>query len=246
MADLRSCRNGRSAWTLTAATVPHLGEVYAVTSTGALIRIAGFGFCWGIGSALAGLGMNLLGIGLGMAIILGLSASLGSLIPLLILTPQQLHTHQGRMYLLGTAIMLSGIAVCARAGTLRDAARTRTESLARRSFVPGFVLCCLSGLFSSALNFSYAFGGDAVDRARALGASQLWSAGVVTALAVSGGFVANLAYCGYLPSQKRLVGKVSNDGAGTGWLCGGLMGLFWFGGQSLYAIGITWMGNWEW
>jgi len=33
-------------WTLTAATVPHLGEVYAVTSTGALIRIAGFGFCW--------------------------------------------------------------------------------------------------------------------------------------------------------------------------------------------------------
>jgi len=24
---------------------------------------------------------------------------------------------------------------------------------------------------------------------------------------------------------------------------GGLMGLFWFGGQSLYAIGITWMGE---
>jgi len=64
----------------------------------------------GIGSALAGLGMNLLGIGLGMAIILGLSASLGFAVPLLILTPQQLHTHQGRMYLLGTAIMLSGIA----------------------------------------------------------------------------------------------------------------------------------------
>jgi L-rhamnose-H+ transport protein len=230
-------------WTLTAATVPHLGEVYAVTSTGALIRIAGFGFCWGIGSALAGLGMNLLGIGLGMAIILGLSASLGSLIPLLILTPQQLHTHQGRMYLLGTAIMLSGIAVCARAGMLRDAARNRGESPARRSFVPGFVLCCLSGLFSSALNFSYAFGGEAVDRARALGASQLWSAGAVTALAVSGGFVANLAYCGYLLRKNGTWERFRNDGAGTGWLCGGLMGFFWFGGQSLYAIGITWMGE---
>jgi len=230
-------------WMLTTATVPHLGEVYALTPMPVLVRIASFGLCWGIGSALAGLGMNLLGIGLGMAIILGLSASLGSLIPLLILSPQQLHTPQGRTYLVGTVIMLAGIAVCARAGMLRDAARSRSESAPPRSFLPGFLVCCLSGLFSSALNFSYAFGGDALDRARSLGASQLWSTGVVTALAVSGGFISNLAYCGYLLRKNGTLGKFTGDGAATGWVCGALMGLFWFGGQSLYAIGITWMGE---
>ena len=230
-------------WMLTIATVPHLGEVYALTPMPVLVRIASFGLCWGIGSALAGLGMNLLGIGLGMAIILGLSASLGSLIPLLILSPQQLHTPQGRTYLVGTVIMLAGIAVCARAGMLRDAARSGSESAPHRSFLPGFLVCCLSGLFSSALNFSYAFGGDALDRARSLGASQLWSTGVVTALAVSGGFISNLAYCGYLLRKNGTLGKFTGDGAATGWVCGALMGLFWFGGQSLYAIGITWMGE---
>jgi len=230
-------------WMLTIATVPHLGEVYSLTPTPVLVRIAGFGLCWGIGSALAGLGMNLLGIGLGMAIILGLSASLGSLIPLLILSPQQLHTAQGRTYLVGTVIMLAGIAVCARAGMLRDAARNRGESAPHRSFLAGFMVCCLSGLFSSALNFSYAFGGDALERARALGASRLWSTGVVTALAVSGGFISNLAYCGYLLRKNGTLGKFTSDGAGTGWVCGALMGLFWFGGQSLYAIGITRMGQ---
>jgi len=230
-------------WMLTIATVPHLGEVYSLTPTPVLVRIAGFGLCWGIGSALAGLGMNLLGIGLGMAIILGLSASLGSLIPLLILSPQQLHTTQGRTYLVGTVIMLAGIAVCARAGMLRDAARNRGESAPHRSFLAGFMVCCLSGLFSSALNFSYAFGGDALERARALGASRLWSTGVVTALAVSGGFISNLAYCGYLLRKNGTLGKFTSDGAGTGWVCGALMGLFWFGGQSLYAIGITRMGQ---
>ena len=230
-------------WMLTIATVPHLGEVYALTPMPVLVRIAGFGLCWGIGSALAGLGMNLLGIGLGMAIILGLSASLGSLIPLLILSPQQLHTAQGRTYLVGTVIMLAGIAVCARAGMLRDAARSRGESASHRSFLAGFVVCSLSGLFSSALNFSYAFGGDALDHARALGASRLWSTGVVTALAVSGGFISNLAYCGYLLRKNGTLGKFTGDGAGTGWVCGALMGLFWFGGQSLYAIGITRMGQ---
>src|SRR2546423_10989007 len=230
-------------WMLTIATVPHLGEVYSLTPMPVLVRIASFGLCWGIGSALAGLGMNLLGIGLGMAIILGLSASLGSLIPLLILSPQQLHTPQGRTYLVGTVIMLAGIAVCARAGMLRDAARSRSESAAHRSFLPGFLVCCLSGLFSSALNFSYAFGGDALDRARSLGASQLWSTGVVTALAVSGGFISNLAYCGYLLRKNGTLGKFTGDGASTGSVCGTLMCPFSFGGPSTYAMGITWLGS---
>ena len=230
-------------WLFTAATVPHLAEVYSLTSTSALVRITGFGLCWGIGSVLAGLGMNLLGIGLGMAILLGLSASLGSLSPLLSLTPQHLHTHQGRMYLVGTAIMLAGIALCARAGILRDAAHKRSLSAPPKPFLVGFVICCLSGLFSSALNFSYAFGGEAVDRARSLGASPLWSAGVVTVLAVSGGFIANLVYCGYLLRKNHTFGRFRQDGADTGWLCGALMGLFWFGGQSLYAEGTTRMGT---
>src|SRR5260370_1682963 len=207
---------GVMAWILTAATVPHLAEVYSLTPAVALAGIASFGLCWGIGSGLAGLGMNLLGIGLGMAIILGLSASLGSLIPLLILTPQQLHTPQGHTYLAGTVIMLVGIALCARAGMLRDAARKRGESVPRRSFVAGFIVCCLSGLFSSALNFSYAFGGEAVGCAAALGASHLWSTGVVTALAVSGGFIANLAYCGYLLRKHHKLGKVGGGVCGPG------------------------------
>jgi len=230
-------------WIVTTVTVPHLAEVYSLTPALVLVRIAGFGLCWGIGSALAGLGMNLLGIGLGMAIILGLSASVGSLIPLLILTPQQLHTPQGHTYLAGTVIMLVGIALCARAGMLRDASRKRGESVPGRSFVAGFIVCCLSGLFSSFLNFSYAFGGEAVDRARSLGASHLWSTGVVTALAVSGGFIANLSYCGYLLRKNHTLGRFTGDGAVTGWRCGALMGFLWFGGQSLYAVGTSGMGE---
>ncbi len=230
-------------WMLTTATVPHTAQVYSMTSTAALVRIAGFGLCWGVGSLLSGLGMTLLGIGLGMAIILGLSASVGSLIPLLALHPEQLQTPQGHTYLIGTAIMLAGIAVCAKAGILRDAARKVADSAPRKSFLAGFIVCCLSGLFSSALNFSYAFGGEAIERARALGASALWSAGVVTALAVTGGFVANLAYCGYLVVKNRTGNRFISIGAGRGWLCGLLMAIFWFGGQSLYGVGISRMGQ---
>ncbi|PYX74181.1 MAG: hypothetical protein DMG78_07305, partial [Acidobacteria bacterium] len=34
-------------WMLTTLTVPHLGEVYSLTPAPVLVRIAGFGLCWG-------------------------------------------------------------------------------------------------------------------------------------------------------------------------------------------------------
>jgi L-rhamnose-H+ transport protein len=230
-------------WALTTATVPHTAAVYSMTSAGTLFRIVGFGLCWGIGATLTGVGLTLLGIGLGMAIILGLSASLGSLIPLVVLNPHQLNTRPGRMYLVGTVIMLVGIAACARAGRLREGVGSRASTIARGSFVAGVIVCCLSGLLSSALNFSYAFGGEAVDRALALGVSTTWSTAVVTALAVTGGFLANFAYCAYLLNKNGTLGRFTGPGAGMAWFCGGLMGLFWFGGQSLYALGIVHMGG---
>jgi L-rhamnose-H+ transport protein len=231
-------------WLLIIATVPHFTEIYASTSTTTLLSIAGFGVCWGIGATLTGVGLTLLGIGLGMAIILGLSASLGSLIPLVILKPQSLHTHQGHIFLLGTTIMLAGIALCARAGMLRDATRNREVARASRNqFLTGFIACCSSGLLSSCLNFSYAFSGAAIRHALDFGTRAIWSAGIVTALAVTGGFLANFLYCGHLLLRNRSANRFFGVGAGTNWFCGALMGLFWFGGQTLYGLGISRMGT---
>jgi L-rhamnose-H+ transport protein len=227
-------------WLLTTATVPQVSRVYALTSGKTLLNIAGFGACWGIGATLTGIGLSILG----MAIILGLSASIGSLIPLLILNSQELHTRQGHTYLLGTAIMLGGIALCARAGMLRDAMRNRQlTNVSRGSFLTGFIVCCSSGVLSSALNFSYAFGGEAIQHALDLDTPAIWSTGVVTALAVSGGFLANFLYCGYLLLKNQSISKFGLSGAGIGWSCGTLMGIFWFGGQMLYGLGISRMGS---
>lgn len=231
-------------WMMAAATVPNIGRVYALTSTKTLFSIAGFGACWGIGATLTGLGLSMLGIGLGMAIILALSASLGSLIPLIVLNPQRLQTHQGHIYLLATIVMMAGIAFCARAGWLRDGLRAgERRGTHRRWFFAGLIVCCTSGLLSSALNFSYAFGGEAVRHALDLGTSSIWSTGVVTALAVSAGFLANFLYCGYLLLRNGTIGEFVARGAGFGWLCGVLMGLFWFGGQTFYGLGISHMGR---
>jgi len=234
-------------WLLTAITVPHLGEVYHLTPTHSIVAIAGFGLCWGAGATLTGLGLSMLGIGLGFAIILGLSASVGSLVPLLVLTPEKVGTSQGHLYFLGTAVMLVGIGVAARAGALRDQIQKPESSergvTVRGSFLKGLVVAIAAGLLSSMLNFSYAFGTAALDQARRLGVSPLWMANVVAAPATSGGFVANFLYCAYLLRKNSTLKNFRAAGWGVNWLLGAAMGGLWFGGLAVYGLGIYRMGD---
>src|ERR1700751_4490207 len=56
-------------WILALSTIPRLGQTYHLAPAGALMAAIGFGICWGIGATLTGLSLNMLGIGLGFAII---------------------------------------------------------------------------------------------------------------------------------------------------------------------------------
>ena len=77
-------------WIVSFATVPNLTHVYSGASSSTLIRVALFGVAWGTGATLFGLGISRVGMALGFALILGITASFGSLVPLIILHPEQL------------------------------------------------------------------------------------------------------------------------------------------------------------
>ncbi|MGB6197948.1 MAG: L-rhamnose/proton symporter RhaT [Candidatus Acidiferrales bacterium] len=233
-------------WLVVLATIPHAIRVYHITSPQAILEIVGFGVLWGVGATLTGVGLKQLGIGLGLSIILGLSASVGSLVPLIVLAPKKLATPQGHLFLFGTVVMLIGVAFCARAGARRDAQQrslAEPRGIPPSSFIAGLVVCTCSGLLSATLNFSYAFGGEAIDHARALGASPVWAANIVAAPAVTGGFIANLVFCVYMLRKNSSTPLFVRAGSGVNWLYGTVMGAFWFGGLALYGLGLSWLGS---
>lgn len=235
-------------WLLTLLTIPHIAEIYRATPEHTLVAVIGFGICWGTGATLTGLALNMLGIGLAMAIVLGLSASVGSLIPLLVLTPENLATEQGRLYVAGTAVMLLGIVLASYAGALRDrgthlkTANLSENALGKKSFIAGLLVATFAGLFSSSLNFVYAFGSAALTEAQRAGVSPVWMSNVIAAPAVSGGFIANALYCGYLLRRNRTVANFFWRDTRINWFFGALMGALWFGGQALYGLGVYRMG----
>jgi L-rhamnose-H+ transport protein len=228
-------------WIIAFATVPSATSVYAGATSSTLIKVFLFGLLWGVGATLFGLAINRVGMALGFALILGITSSFGSLIPMVILHSEQLLGKRGLALIAGSAVMVVGLVVLALAGRAREHDLGMGNG-ARSGFAFGLVLCIFSGIFSSMMNFSFVFGDELRVRALHSGASNAMAANSIWALTLTGGFVANFLYCVYLLNKNR-TWSVFHEGNPSGyWLLGLLMGLLWFGGTVLYGMGAASLG----
>lgn len=225
-------------------TVPSLGVVYSGTPWAVLLLVAVFGAGWGMGSTLFGLGISMIGMALGFAIINGLTSCLGSLIPMLALHPSDLNTPKGHVLLTGLAVVLVGIIICARAGALRDRDREAASPTGvKGAFAAGFLICIFSGILSPMLNIGFSFGEPIQEAATAHGAVLGMAANAIWVPALAGGFFINAGYAVYLLFKNKTWGLFTAQGTTAWhWFGCGLMGLLWFGGMSIYGIGTAIMG----
>jgi len=79
-----------------------------------------FGLGWGIGGLTFGLGEEKLGLALGFMVIIGLAASAGTLVAMIVLSPEKLAQPQGLMTVVALKHVLAGIGLCSGAGKLRE------------------------------------------------------------------------------------------------------------------------------
>src|SRR5258708_32745376 len=77
------------------ATIPQLGQLYGEVATGLVVTVAIFGAGCGISQVLFGLAVGSIGVALAFSIVLGISAAVGSCIPLIRLHPEKLLTTAG-------------------------------------------------------------------------------------------------------------------------------------------------------
>jgi L-rhamnose-H+ transport protein len=232
-------------WVIALGTVPHLGGVLQQASGAVLAKVALFGFAWGIGGVLFGQGIARVGLALGFAVILGITSSFGSLVPLAILHPDQLGTRPGLALIVGTVVMTLGLVFLAMAGKRREREQVSGDGTAERlGFGVGLVICILSGVFSSMLTFAFVFGDKMQDLSRQAGASAAMSGNAIWALAVSCGCLPNVAYCVYLLNKNHTWGVFREKSAGAGYLLGAaLMGLLWYSGLVVYGTGTAALGT---
>src|SRR5512147_1964548 len=223
-------------------TVPNLGRVYSQAGTKAVMLVALCGFAWGIAQVLFGVAVDAIGVALAFAIVLGLSAAIGSLIPLIQLHPDKIFTPAGLGVIAGVVLVVAGVAVCAIAGKMREKV-AGAERHSKMSVGPGLACAILSGLGAAAMNFGVAFGGVVTNAAKALGTGPNWTINAVWFPLMVAGAIPNIVYCVYLMRRNHTGGNFSTSGTASYWVLAAIMALFWFVSTIMYGVASNKLGE---
>ncbi len=226
-------------WLLALAMVPDLWRLYAALPAEQFAAPLLFGFGWGIAQALFGLSVVRLGMALSYAIIVGLGALLGTLIPLVLGHSEIIGTSAGALILTGVAVMIAGIVVASVAGRQRE----RFQGAAKHAGSYGVALfaAVFCGLTAPMINFAFAFGQGIADAAVRSGVSANRAAYAVWPVALAGGLLPNLGYSVYLLHTRRTWDRFRTALPETGFAS--LMGLAWMGAMACYGVGSVYLGE---
>lgn len=231
-------------WPFAWFTIPHLTRVLTTIPHAVMARTLIFGFLWGLAVVLYGLGIDMLGLALGTAIMMGLGTCIGSLVPLIVQHRDQLWAPSGISTLTGVVLLAVAVTAFSIAGRKRDQLLKAREGQSHEDtglvrggrFVAGLIVCIICGLLNPLINIAFAFGSEIQQQAIKYGASATSAGDAVWLLVANAGFFPSLIYSAYLLGKNHTWRSYS---AGTGkyWLLTPLMGLMWISGTVMYGVG---------
>lgn len=205
-----------------------------------------FGALWGIGCVTFSIGVPVVGISLGYALVMGVNTAVGSFIPLLTDDSTDFTSSAFMVTCLGVGVCLLGVAISGYAGVLREreapaAMKTLSKETARLHLTTrqGMLICVLCGTVSAGVSLGFHFGADITKCA-----SQYISQPTLATLPIwfpiffGGAVVVHTVY-GIVLVRRKTYREYFRPGA---WrellLFGGGMGLLQYGANVLAGFGM--------
>jgi len=196
-------------WILALLLTKDLFAVLSQAPGSALFWAFFFGLLWGVGGLTFGLTMRYLGLSLGMAVVLGLCAAFGTLMPPIFrgqFMTQVLGTSSGRVILFGIFVCLAGITAAGFAGISKERVMSPEQqktAIQEFDLRKGIGVAVLSGVMSAC----FAYGLAAGDPIKALtlqhGTAKLWQGLPVLTIVLIGGFLTNFIWCLILLTRNK-------------------------------------------
>ena len=188
-------------WILASFLTRDLLQVLSETPGSTIFWAVFFGLLWGVGGLTFGLTMRFLGLSLGMAVVLGLCAAFGTLMPPLfagVFATQVLGTLSGRIILAGVFVCLLGIAAAGVAGILKErrmSPEQKTAVIREFDLKKGVAVATLSGVMSACFAYGLAAGAPIKLLTIKHGTPSLWQGLPVLVVVLLGGFTTNFIWC---------------------------------------------------
>ena len=217
-----------------------------------VLAAVGFGFLWGWGAVTFAIGITSVGMSLGYATIMGLATAVGSIIPM-IRRWDRIPDDARLFILLGIATCLAGVAICGRAGVLRERAASIGDGAPKKGssagktplkiFLVGLAWCVLSGFLSACANLGFDYADRVAQEAQHLGAGPL-AASIGRWITVYwGGFLAILIGSGSTMLKKGTWRNYFKAGSGRDFGFALIAGSCHFLAQIPYGMGAYYLGT---
>ena len=223
--------------------VPNFMTYIAETPTNVCIIASVCGFIWGISAIWFGKAIDTIGMSLTYGVNMGVSASLGSLIPLFILgkLPKE---NVLVLLLIGTIVMLVGVGVITKAGLLKDKESKLNESQTKNEkFMGGMILALLSGLGSAAINIGFTYAGETSQIAISHGVNSVSASLISWVIVLSGGFISNFLYAVTILIKNRTYTNYVAEGSGIAYFKVLITSAIWFAALGFYAKATALLGS---
>jgi L-rhamnose-H+ transport protein len=196
-------------WILASFLTKELFAVLGQAPTSALFWAFFFGLLWGVGGLTFGLTMRYLGLSLGMAVVLGLCAAFGTLMPPIFrgeFMTQVVGASSGRVILFGIFVCLAGITAAGFAGISKEGVMSPEQQRAaikEFDLRKGIGVAVLSGVMSACFAYGLAAGDPIKTLTVQHGTAKLWQGLPVLIVVLVGGFLTNFIWCLILLTRNK-------------------------------------------
>lgn len=196
-------------WILASLLTKDLLAVLGHAPTSALFWAFFFGLLWGVGGLTFGLTMRYLGLSLGMAVVLGLCAAFGTLMPPIFrgeFMTQVVGTSSGCVILFGIFVCLIGITAAGLAGISKERVMSPEQQRAaieEFDLRKGIGVAVLSGVMSACFAYGLAAGEPIKALTIQHGTAKLWQGLPVLIVVLVGGFLTNFVWCLILLTRNQ-------------------------------------------
>ena len=239
-------------------TVPGFLDIILASSDSIFYFTFLMGLLWGIGGLTYGLGVRYLGMSLGNSVVLGFCAAFGALVPSIyynivptegkISFTDMLGSTGGQIVLFGVLVCVFGIAVCGKAGMLKEnelSEEDKKKSVLEFNLVKGLIVAVFSGILSSFFNFGIEAGKPLADAAVAAGYDHLYSNNVTFVVILWGGLTTNFIWTTILSLKNKSYTDFTNKSTpiSNNILFSALAGTIWFLQFFFYGMGESKLGN---
>jgi L-rhamnose-H+ transport protein len=200
-------------------------DVLTQTPRYAVVAALSFGFAWGFGAICFGKSVHGIGVSMANTLVLGLSAALGPLVPLLMRSQIDLGMKQLALFA-GVIALLLGVGLCGKAGRIRDG-EGQTKLTAP---LAGYFLAVAAGVMSAIFNIGYALALPISDAGVTAGLSRFTATNLIWLLMLGAGSLPNIGYGVHLMRRNHTAYLLHMPS----WGRSTAMGLLW--GGSIFTL----------